>query len=182
MTEKIILKKCTTDDLETLCTISRKTYEQTFAPLTTPENMQIFLAKAFDLEKLLNELSDKNSSFYFLFQENELAGYLKVNETPSQSDINDSQSLELERIFVKAEFQGKGLGQLLLEHAIQIAREKKKTYLWLGVWEKNKKALAFYQKNGFYQIGTHPYILGEDVQIDYILRRDLYSEDTLNSR
>ncbi|HNX15665.1 MAG TPA: GNAT family N-acetyltransferase, partial [Oscillospiraceae bacterium] len=92
---------------------------------------------------------------------------------PSQTDINDVQSLELERIYVDAKFQGRGLGRVLMEHAIEIARERKKSYVWLGVWEKNDKAIAFYQKNGFYKIGTHLFIMGDEEQIDYIMRRDL---------
>lgn len=173
MTEKIALKKCTADDLDTLCMFSRKTYEQTFARLNTPENMQAYLNEAFNLEKLHGELSDRNSSFYYLYTDDKLCGYLKLNESPSQTDINDAQSLELERIYVDARFQGKGLGRVLLEHAVKIAQEKNKIYIWLGVWEKNEKALAFYQKNGFYKIGTHPFIMGDDEQIDYVMRKDL---------
>jgi ribosomal protein S18 acetylase RimI-like enzyme len=74
---------------------------------------------------------------------------------------------------VDAKFQGKGLGRALIEHAIKIAWEKKKTYIWLGVWEKNEKALAFYQKHRFYKIGTHPFFMGDDEQTDYIMRKDL---------
>ncbi len=173
MFEKIVFKKCTPDDLETLCALSRKTYEQTFAPLNTPENMRAYLDKAFDLKKLRDELSDNHSTFYFLFQAHELCGYLKLNETPSQTDLNDAQSLELERIYVDEKFQGKGFGRVLMEQAIKISRERKKVYIWLGVWEKNEKAIDFYQKNGFYKIGTHPFMMGEEEQTDFIMRKDL---------
>lgn len=173
MAEKIILRKCMPDDLETPRVLSCKTYKETFAPLNSPKNMQMFLGEAYGLEKLRSELSETNSVFYFLYLNQELCGYLKLNESPSQTDINDVQSLELERIYVDAKFQGRGLGRVLMEHAIEIARERKKSYVWLGVWEKNDKAIAFYQKNGFYKIGTHLFIMGDEEQIDYIMRRDL---------
>lgn len=67
----------------------------------------------------------------------------------------------------------KGVGKFLLEHAINSARQKQKKYVWLGVWEKNERALRFYEQNGFYRIGTHCFILGKDRQIDHIMRKDL---------
>ena len=135
--------------------------------------MEEYLNRAFDREKLRRELSDKNSMFFFLLSDEKPAGYLKVNEAPSQTDVNDPASLEIERIYVSGEFQGEGLGRYLMEQAIRMAVERKKKYVWLGVWEKNEKAIRFYKRNGFCQIGTHSFDMGEDVQTDYIMRKDL---------
>ena len=137
--------------------------------------MQEYLHRAFNKEKLLEELTDKNSKFFFLYCGEKLAGYIKVNETPSQTDINDPNSLELERIYVTGEFQGQGLGGYLMQKAVSIAVERHKKYIWLGVWEKNENALRFYKKKGFYEIGTHTFVMGEDRQTDYILKKDLES-------
>lgn len=71
------------------------------------------------------------------------------------------------------EFHGKGLGSILLNNAIDIASTRKKLYIWLGVWEKNNKALLFYKRNGFYFINKHSFFMGEDEQIDFIMRKDL---------
>lgn len=114
--------------------------------------------------------------FFFLYVDDKLAGYLKLNEAPSQTDINDAESLEIERIYVLSCFQGAGLGRYLMEQAIRIAAEREKKYVWLGVWEKNEKAIRFYKKNGFYEIGTHSFVMGEDVQTDYIMKKDLVYE------
>ena len=116
--------------------------------------MQAYLDGAFAEDKLRKELADINSEFYFLYCDEHLAGYLKLNEAPSQTDINDENSLEIERIYVSMEFQGTGLGRFLMEQAIAKAVKRGKEYAWLGVWEKNEKAIAFYRKNGFYEIGT----------------------------
>ena len=137
--------------------------------------MQEYLHLAFNKEKLLEELTDKNSKFFFLYCGEKLAGYIKVNETPSQTDINDPNSLELERIYVTGEFQGQGLGGYLMQKAVSIAVERHKKYIWLGVWEKNENTLRFYKKKGFYEIGTHTFVMGEDRQTDYILKKDLES-------
>jgi ribosomal protein S18 acetylase RimI-like enzyme len=71
------------------------------------------------------------------------------------------------------EFQGKGLGLVLLSKAIAVANTLTKSYIWLGVWEKNDKAILFYKKNGFYIIGKHPFLMGEEEQTDFIMRKDL---------
>ena len=169
----IILRSCTSKDIHTLRELSIKTYYETFAHLNTPDNMKAYLDKAFEINKLRHELDDHNSSFYFLYFNDILAGYLKLNEAPTQTDINDSESLEIERIYVSSDFQGAGLGRCLIEQAISFAIERGKKYVWLGVWEKNEKAIRFYKKNGFYQIGTHGFTMGKDVQTDYIMRKDL---------
>ena len=167
------LRKCTSEDFDTLRELSIRTYYETFAHLNTPEDMQAYLDEAFEISKLRGELNNPDSDFFFLFFNEVLAGNLKLNEAPSQTDINDLSSLEIERIYVTREFQGEGLGRYLMEQAITIATERKKEYAWLGVWEKNEKAIRFYKKNGFYEIGTHTFVMGEDVQTDYVMRKDL---------
>lgn len=85
----------------------------------------------------------------------------------------DPNSIELEKIYVKGIFQGKGLGCMLMDKTIEVARVREKSYIWLGVWEKNDKALQFYKNNGFYEIGKHSFIIGEENQTDYIMRKDI---------
>ena len=169
----VVLRKCSSNNFETLRELSIRTYYETFAHLNTAEDMAAYLEDAFNVERLTQEFNDPNSAFYFLYTDGNLAGYLKLNEVPSQTDINDAESLEIERIYVSSEFQGAGLGRYLMEQAIAIAKERKKKYAWLGVWEKNEKAIRFYKKNGFYEIGTHKFVMGEDAQTDYIMRKDL---------
>ena len=168
-----LIKKCTLQDLDNLRKISIETFYQTFADSNTAENMQAYLQSAYNEEKLYRELSNPNSSFFFVCVDERVAGYLKLNEFAAQTDINDSDSLELERIYILRDFQGMGLGKDLLEHAISVANEGGKKYIWLGVWEHNERAKRFYQKNGFYRIGEHSFVVGDDVQIDYVMRKDL---------
>lgn len=169
----IFLRACTIGDIDILRELSLKTYYETFAHLNTPEDMAAYLEDAFNVERLTKELNDPNSSFFLLYADDSLVGYLKLNEAPSQTDINDPLSLEIERIYVSSEFQGTGLGGYLMEQAITIATERNKKYAWLGVWEKNEKAICFYKRNRFYEIGTHTFVMGEDVQTDYVMRKDL---------
>ncbi|MGI6686446.1 MAG: GNAT family N-acetyltransferase [Bacillota bacterium] len=162
-------------DLVTLRELSCKTYSDTFGHMNTPSNMKDYLEHAYDIDKLRDELSNSNSTFYFLYTDEKLSGYIKFNEYKAQTDIYDPQSLEIERIYVTKEFQGKGLGSALIKKAIDIADTRKKSYVWLGVWERNHKAILFYKKNGFYEIGKHSFFMGEEEQTDFIMRKDLIS-------
>ena len=170
---ELILKRCGTEDIAALRELSVRTYFETFAHMNTKEDMEAYLSAAFDEQKLRGELKNSDSEFYFLCADGSIAGYLKVNEAPSQTDINDGNSLEIERIYVSSEFQGAGLGRYLMEKAIEMAISRRKRYLWLGVWEKNELAIRFYERNGFYKIGTHSFFMGEDEQTDHVMRKDL---------
>jgi ribosomal protein S18 acetylase RimI-like enzyme len=170
---ELITKQCTSDDLHLLREFSYRTFDETFKHLNTPETMEAYLEKAFNNDKMRDELTNRNSSFYFLFADKELAGYLKLNECEAQTDINDPQSIEIERIYVAKEYQGKGLGNILMTKALSIANDRGKLYVWLGVWEKNENGIRFYKKHGFYETGKHSFFMGEEEQTDFIFRKDL---------
>lgn len=160
-------------DLKELQSLSRRTFSDAFAADNTEENMQAFLDSAFSEEKLKQELSETESEFYLARQKNSFIGYLKVNFGLAQTELKESNGMEIERIYVLKEFIGKGLGRALLEKALAIAKSRKAEYLWLGVWEKNSRAIGFYQKNGFIPIGIHPFPVGKDVQTDILMKRNL---------
>ena len=170
---ELSLRKCTTEDLDILRDLAIKIFQDTFADKNSPENMEEYINRGFAKEKLYEELKDCNSDFFFLNADGNIAGYMKINETPSQTEINDRLSLEIERLYMSAEYQGKGLGQYMMQQAINIAQRREKRYIWLGVWEKNEKALRFYKNNGFYKIGAHSFVMGDDDQTDFLMRKDL---------
>lgn len=171
--KNINIRKCTIDDLLCLQELSIKTYVQTFEKFNSSKIMKKYLQDAFNLEKLKNELLDNNSLFYFMFNDTRIVGYLKLNQAPSQTDINDNLSLEIQRFYILKEYQGIGFGKVLLHKALEVAIENKKEYVWLGVWEHNEKAKHFYKKAGFYKIGEHSFYMGNDNQTDYLMRKDL---------
>ncbi|MDF1549322.1 MAG: GNAT family N-acetyltransferase [Bacteroidales bacterium] len=166
----ITIIKITSADLPELVKISRKTYFETFHLVNSAENMDLYLNSAFNEKQLAAELKEINSEFYFAFYKSDIAGYLKINFDSAQTDVNDPDALELERIYVLKDFQGFKVGKELLEFTINIAKDKKKKYLWLGVWEKNEKAIKFYTKFGFKIFGSHPFIMGNDKQTDLLMK------------
>lgn len=119
------------------------------------------------------ELNDPNSQFYFVYLDDQLAGYLKVNLNESQSEQVAPNALEIERIYIRSAFKRHGLGRFLFQEALKLAQAKNCSSIWLGVWEKNYPALAFYEKMGFIQHGSHSFFMGTDEQTDLIMTKNL---------
>lgn len=169
----INIKKCTLKDLHQLQEISYETFNETFKDQNSPENMIAYLERAFNLNQLEKELSNISSEFFFVYFENEVAGYLKINSNDAQSEEMGVEALEIERIYIKTKFQKHGLGKYLLNKAMEIAMERHKKEIWLGVWEKNENAIAFYKKMGFVQTGVHSFTMGDEEQMDFIMTKTL---------
>ncbi|OJV17649.1 MAG: GNAT family N-acetyltransferase [Dyadobacter sp. 50-39] len=167
------LIKATINDLETVRQIGIDTFYESFSSLNTEKNMAHYLETGFSLERVASELGDPFSEFHLAYEGDQLIGYLKVNHGPAQSELKDDTALEIERIYVLREWQGLKVGQLFYDKAIEIARARRYAYVWLGVWEKNEKAIGFYKRNGFAEFDKHLFKLGDDIQTDIMMRRDL---------
>lgn len=171
--ENIEIVRATPNDLLQLQHIGRETFSQTFSEINSEENMSKYLKESFSSEKLTEELSNELSQFYFAKLGNEVIGYMKLNTGAAQKENPDENALEIERIYVLQDFYGKKVGQLLYNKAIEVAKELAVDHVWLGVWEKNFRALAFYNKNGFVKFGQHEFVLGDDIQIDLLMKKAL---------
>lgn len=167
----IEIKKCTFEDACKLRDISYETFNETFKEQNSPENINYYLKKAFNLKQVEKELSNIYSHFFFIFLDDEIAGYLKINIDDAQSERMGNETLEIERIYIKNKFQKQTLGKYLLNKAIEIAVKYNKNKIWLGVWEKNKNAINFYKKMGFIQTGSHSFNMGDEEQTDYIMTK-----------
>ncbi|MRG88101.1 GNAT family N-acetyltransferase [Salinibacillus xinjiangensis] len=167
------IKKCTMKDLPILQDISYETFYETFSNQNSPENMKAYLDKAFNQKQLTKELSNDSSHFFFVYVNDEVAGYLKVNTDDAQTETMGYEALEIERIYIKSKFQRHGLGQDLLEKAMEMAVKNHKKKIWLGVWEKNEKAIAFYKKMGFVHTGSHSFFMGDEEQTDLIMTKSI---------
>jgi len=171
--DKVELKKASQADIVELQIIGRQTFFETFADCNTEENMQKYLSESYSFDQLINEISNAKSEFYLATLNNKTIGYLKINFDQAQTEFKDKQALEIERIYVLKEFQGKIIGQLLYDQAFQIAQRINAQYVWLGVWEKNTRAINFYSKNGFVGFDKHIFKLGDDEQTDILMRLEL---------
>jgi diamine N-acetyltransferase len=160
-------------DVNDLSALSQATFLETFAADNLKENIEKYVHERLSPATLSVELMNDQSEFYFLKFDNQIVGYLKVNFNNAQTELLGHDRMELERIYVIRSHHGKGAGQVLLEKAFSIGREHNVAFIWLGVWEKNVKAIQFYKKNGFEQTGSHDFTLGEDIQTDIIMSKKL---------
>jgi ribosomal protein S18 acetylase RimI-like enzyme len=153
--------------------ISCSTFFQIFQEHNKAEDMEAYLTSSFSVEKLTQEINNPNTEFYFAKEGDIIVGYLKVNIGEAQTEQKDLNAFEIERIYVDRAYLGKKVGQLLFEKAVDIAKSKQVTYIWLGVWEENHRALAFYKKNGFIAFDKHVFMLGNDAQTDIMMKLEL---------
>lgn len=167
------IKQCTIADLSELAEISVSTYFDTFEAFNSADNMRIYLEEAYNKPKLTKELNTAESAFFFIQHEGETAGYLKINWGRAQTESIAPDGLEIERIYIKSAFKRLGYGKLLLTHAEKMAREMQKRSIWLGVWEHNPNALAFYDQMGFEKVGSHSFFMGDDEQTDFLMEKQL---------
>jgi ribosomal protein S18 acetylase RimI-like enzyme len=161
------------EDLLTLQEISRQTFQQSFAAMNTEENMKYFLEHHYSEGKLLSEILNPDSRFFFAKNKNRVIGYLKINRNSAQTVLPNDDGLEIERIYIDETLKGFGMGGLLIAKAIDSAKKIKASYIWLGVWEHNKRAIRFYEKNGFIPYSSHIFKLGDDEQTDLLLKMTL---------
>ena len=170
MSNSPAFEKLSPEDLPELKELSRSTFYEAFASDNNPDDLEAYLDATFGDENLRKELLNPLSEFYFARINGETVGYFKINLGDAQTEFQDENGMELERIYVKKEFQNKKIGQKMLGTVIEMAIQRKMKYLWLGVWEKNEKAIQFYLRNNFVLDGSHPYLVGNDLQTDKIMK------------
>jgi len=158
-------------DLYCLQELASQAFKETFSEGNSVKEMNIYLNERFSIRRLFEELSNPLSQFYFVTEHGRRLGYLKVNRGAAQTETMGDEALELERIYVLKAYFGKGYGQLLLDKAIDLAKQYEAQYLWLGVWEHNHRAVSFYKRNGFEVFGDHIFQFGNEAQTDLLMRK-----------
>ena len=172
------IKKCTLEQVDVLRDLAITTYYETFSDTNSEALLQKYFKESLSIEKLSAQLQEAASEFYFIYSETDHtqttpAGFLKLNVNHAQTDLMDPTALEVEKIYLLKAFLSQGLGKQMINFSIERATQQGKKHLWLGVWENNFPALAFYKKMGFKQFGTHDFDMGGDLQTDLMLTKQL---------
>jgi diamine N-acetyltransferase len=160
-------------DATMLSKLGAKTFYDTFAKENTPENINLYIRKSFSTEIQLNELSRHDIIFLIAELEDEPVGYAKLKMNSNDESVKGTKVTEIERIYASQEYIGKGIGKELMKACINEARQRGCDSIWLGVWEKNQRAIEFYKKWGFRKVGTHIFKVGEDPQNDFVMELEL---------
>ena len=172
MPHKIELLRASVRNAKILHQLSVSTFRDAFGAQNRQQDMDKYVSEEMSLERLTQELEDEANYFYLAWYDGRLVGYCKIRAN-REPDIIGERPLEIERIYVTEQFQGRGVGAALMEHCIAFAGEHGHDVLWLGVWEFNTEAVNFYKEWGFELCGSHPFLLGEDLQTDVLMRKDI---------
>ncbi|RMA57058.1 GNAT family N-acetyltransferase [Ulvibacter antarcticus] len=171
--EKLTIREVTFSELDLLRKLSIDTFLDTYGSENTEENMGLYLSTYFSEKSLAQQFKNKTTFFYFAERGKSVIGYLKLNFGDTQTENKVQNALEIERIYVLKDFQGQKIGIHLLQHSFNLAKQLTLKSIWLGVWSKNTKAILFYEKNGFIAFDSHPFMLGNDLQEDVMMKLDL---------
>ena len=173
-TEKVRIRYATAKDAETIAALSHQTFYDTFAEHNTRENMDLFLERQFSKETLKQQVNEGKGIFLLAFlQTAEPAGYARLLENDNKLIAGNPQGLEIGRLYATKQSIGSGVGSALMQRSIDLAKEMGKKVIWLGVWEHNQRAIAFYQKWNFVKFGEQVFLLGKDEQTDWLMKKEL---------
>jgi ribosomal protein S18 acetylase RimI-like enzyme len=170
----LTIRRGTTEDAELLAELGARTFSETFAADNTPENMAAYLASAFNAEQQAAELADASCLFQIAESNGVAVGYAMLRSGDVLPDVIGDKPIELVRLYVSKDSLGSGVGAALMQACISEAKQRGYQTLWLGVWENNHRAQAFYRKWNFHEIGTHLFQLGDDPQTDILMQRSIF--------
>ena len=171
----ICIRQATAKDAKLIAIISRTTFHDSFAAQNTKENMDKFMNEQFTEENLKAEVGAPGNTFFIASADKVAAGYIKLREAKKPKVLRRIDCIEIARIYALKHHIGKGIGSALMQTAIDVAKGKNKTVLWLGVWRFNQLAIDFYTQWGFKKFGEHDFLLGDDLQTDWLMKKELYN-------
>jgi ribosomal protein S18 acetylase RimI-like enzyme len=165
----MIIRVAAPADAATLAAISLKTFVETFAPHNTAADMESYTSVAFTEEKQRREIETEGVVTLLGEEDGDAIAYAQIRHTPGAPHGD----VEIARFYVDQLHHGRGIAPMLMDAVETHARSLGGTRLWLGVWEHNFRAIAFYRKRGFVQRGAQPFLLDTDLQTDWVMNRPL---------
>jgi Acetyltransferases len=170
-TEKISIRQATVNDANLISVLGAVTFYEAYFEQDDPSDLANYIAEAFAPEKIRAEIENPDSTFFIVFLENYAVGYAKLRAGEKHESVESENAVELQRIYLVERVFGKGVGEILLRHCVETARRKGFDTLWLGVWQENRRALKFYAKHGFKQVGTLTFPYGKTVGTNLVLQK-----------
>ena len=167
------IRQGTYDDAALLAKTGAETFVASFGAQNTPGNVAGHLAKAFGVEIQQGELSNPAATYLIAEQDGRIAGYAQVREGLTPACITGPSPVEVLRFYVVQDFHGTGIAQALMDACATEARRRGGRTLWLGVWDQNPRAIRFYTKWGYRDVGGQTFMLGDDPQQDRVLSMSL---------
>lgn len=169
----ILSRSATISDTESLALICRETFYDTYHLQNTEADMALYIQQYLSNNCIRSELENIKNTFIIMLDDTIIIGYAKLSESIVPKALQPLIGLQISRIYITKKYTGKGIGKQLMQMSIQLAKEKNKHIIWLGVWEKNQHAINFYQQFGFEKFGEEIFVLGKDEQTDWLMEKQL---------
>jgi ribosomal protein S18 acetylase RimI-like enzyme len=172
---EILIRQAKIEDAEAVTQLARQTFWDAFHahPKNAPQDTAAYMAEAFSIERITEQLSDPDNIFLIAEINNEPAGYARLVRDSTEDGITAEDPIELNRLYVHQKFLGKGAGPALMDKCFEVGKENGHDVMWLGVWEYNPRAQAFYTKYGFRFVGQHVFQFGSDPQTDLLMQKEI---------
>ena len=170
---RIVVRRANPADAALLADLAARTFYDTFADSNTPEDMEKFLTSTYSEEIQRKEIEDDSLTTLLAECDGIAAGFAQIKMGKAPECVKGLSPIEIKRFYVEKSFHGRGVAQELMRTAEEIARAAGAKTIWLGVWEHNDRAIAFYRKIGFFPVGNQPFLVGTDLQTDLVLERPL---------
>mgnify|MGYP002074028247 CR=1 FL=1 len=172
---RFTIRRAQLPDVAVLAELAAETFADTFAKDNTAEDLDAHLKSAYGIPQQTAEIQDADVVTLLAFDAEHLVGFAQVRRKHAPSCVHAERPIEIHRLYLKKCVHGTGLASELMRHAFEAAMQLDATHLWLGVWERNPRALAFYRKAGFVEVGSHVFLVGSDRQRDLVLVAPLRS-------
>ena len=176
ISQKLIVRRATRSDAGLIAELGHRTFKDSFGAENRPEDMEQYLSLNFSKARIEAQLSDPASIFLLACEHSNVVGYVMLRTGKKPASVPGTKPIELVRIYIEQKCIGKGYGSSLMQSCLETANKNGYRTIWLGVWEKNHRAIRFYEKCGFKKVGTKEFILGSDLQKDHILARPVELE------
>ncbi len=169
----LTIRRGTPGDAALLSELGARTFTETFAVDNTPEDLAAYIDTSFSVAQVTRGLEDPAATFLIAEVDGHAAGYARLHDGEPEKGVEGANPIELVRLYVSREWLGRGLGEQLMRACVDEAQQTGHDTIWLGVWERNERAQAFYLKWNFRTVGEHMFRLGSDLQRDLLMERTL---------
>lgn len=170
----LAIRHAVPDDAALLRELAARTFYDAFIVNNTPENMEAYMSEAFTLRRVEAELADPFSTILVAEADGEPAGYAKLVEGEPPDCITTRPAIEIARFYLDRRFHGAGIAHQLMQACLDEVAEAGARTIYLGVWEHNPRAIAFYRKWRYEMCGSHPFPFGDEVQTDFWMQRPVH--------
>lgn len=174
MEHSFVISKAGTEAAQCICTLAHETFRETYGPVAPAANLEKYIAANFNEARITQELQDPGHSYYIAYVADQPVGFTKITHHQSAKGMISKHGIKLDRIYVVKAYQGLSIGTELMKKVYGVAREAHADYIWLMVWQKNERAIQFYQKAGFVIYETDAFHFGDEVHQDFLMKLDLY--------